>query len=182
MATNEVAHGPVSRRVAENVKRLREGLGWSLARLSQELGDRGRPILSTGLHRLEQGRRRIDADDLVALAAVLDVSPITLLMPFTAEGTVELTDSLTAEALVAWDWMRAARPLVLPVDDREESVHQAVRFQMRALPMGARAMPKLLTGFFSENEDRREDLSPLDWDSHGDRREGDGDGVDQETP
>jgi transcriptional regulator with XRE-family HTH domain len=168
--------------VAENVKRLREGLGWSLARLSQQLGDIGRPILSTGLHRLEQGRRRIDADDLVALAAALDVSPITLLMPFTANGTVELTDSLEAEALVAWDWMRAARPLVLPADDREESVHQAVRFQMRALPMGARAMPKLLTGFFADNEDRGEDLSPLNWDSHLDRREEASHGEHRETP
>src|SRR5688572_416451 len=109
MATNEVQHGPVSRVVVSNVRRLREAKGWSYPKLSEEMARVGRPILATGLHRLENGKRRVDADDLVALAMALEVSPVTLLMPFTAQGSVELTDTISADALDAWDWSRGLR-------------------------------------------------------------------------
>lgn len=177
MATNEVPRGPISAHVVENVKRLRAGRRWSLTELSEEMTRVGRPILSTGLHRLEQGKRRIDADDLVALAAALDVSPITLLMPYTAHGTVKLTESLETEALAAWDWMRGVRPLDLP-EEREEAMIRAVAFQARALPMGARALDVHLTGFFGKNE-RRPEEAPLDWDGYEERRSS---GEHRETP
>lgn len=170
MATNEVPRGPVSGYVVENIKRLREGRGWSFPRLSEELAKTGRPILPTGLHRLEKGKRRVDADDLVALAAALDVSPITLLMPFTAKGDVQLTDRIKANALAAWDWMRGTRPLDLP-EEREEAVIRAVAFQGRALPMGARALDAQLTGFYARNE-KRPEQPPLDWDAHEEGRHG----------
>lgn len=170
MATNEVPRGPVSGYVVENVKRLRADRRWSLAEMSEKMKEVGRPMLSSGLHRLEQGKRRIDADDLVALAAALDVSPISLLMPFTAQGEVQLTETLQAEALAAWDWMRATRPLELPAE-REEAVIKAVAFQGRALPSGARALDTQLTGFYAKNE-KRSDKEPLDWDAHEERRNG----------
>lgn len=163
MVTNEIPRGPIGAYVVENVKRLREGKDWSYPRLSKELKVVGRSILPTGLHRLENGKRRVDADDLVALAAALDVSPITLLMPFTSRGEVKLTDKIEVEALAAWDWMRGTRPLDLP-DEREEAVIRAVAFQGRALPMGARALDTQLTGFFAEIE-RRPDGPSLDWDT-----------------
>jgi transcriptional regulator with XRE-family HTH domain len=143
MAANEVAHGPVSRRVVENVQRLRRARGWSLERLSQELGRVGRPILSTGLNRLEQGRRRIDADDLVALAVVLDVSPLTLMLPFEATGVVQVTKDLEAEALTAWSWMRGVSPLVSPADE-DDSQFAVIDFQRRSLPPGVR--PRISPG------------------------------------
>jgi transcriptional regulator with XRE-family HTH domain len=170
MATNEVPRGPISVHVVENVKRLRTGRRWSLAELSEEMTRVGRPIRSTGLHRLEQGKRRIDADDLVGLAAALDVSPITLLMPYTAHGTVKLTESVELDALAAWDWMRGVRPIDLP-EEREEAVIRAVAFQGRALPMGARGLDAQLTGFYAKNE-RRPEESPLDWDAHEERHHG----------
>jgi transcriptional regulator with XRE-family HTH domain len=129
VATNEVAHGPVSRRVVENVKALRDQLGWSLARLSQELERVGRPILATGLHRLEQGKRRIDADDLVGLALALRVTPARLLLPAEPVDAVLLTEQRSVSWQEAWRWVSGEQPLLeggpIPLPDRR--VEQFIR-------------------------------------------------------
>jgi transcriptional regulator with XRE-family HTH domain len=52
----------------------------SYAELSRLTGQAGRPIATLGLARLEQGSRRIDVDDLFAIATALAVSPLSLLM------------------------------------------------------------------------------------------------------
>lgn len=176
MATNEVPRGPISGYVVENVKRLRAQQRWSFAEFSEQMKRVGRPMLGSGLHRLEQGKRRIDVDDIVALAAALDVSPISLLMPFTSTGEVDLTEEIQVEALAAWDWMRGTRPLDLP-DDREEAMIRAVAFQGRALPSGARSLDPSLTAFHASIEDRPKGPA-LDWDAHEERRRGEH----QETP
>ncbi|HWF68191.1 MAG TPA: helix-turn-helix transcriptional regulator [Mycobacterium sp.] len=46
-----------------------------------KLGEVGRPLGHSAVDQIEKGTRRVDVDDLVALALALDVSPITLLMP-----------------------------------------------------------------------------------------------------
>jgi len=168
MAANEVVPGSITRHVIDNVKRIRTGHNWSQATLAARLTEVGRPIRATGLHRLETGKRRIDVDDLVGLAAALEVSPITLLMPFTAKGTVDVTAKIQAEALAAWDWMRGIRPLQLP-KEREEAVIQAVAFQGRSIPIGARALDPQLTAYYSQFEARPADGAPLDWDAHEER-------------
>lgn len=154
----------------ENVKRLRSSADWSLAQLSDRLAKVGRPIRATGLHRLENGKRRIDVDDLVALALAFNVSPITLLMPFTARGQVQLTETTEADALAAWDWMRGSRPLELP-EEGEEAMIRAVAFQGRALPMGARALDAQLTGYYTRTEARSGSATP-DWDRYEERHGG----------
>ncbi|MGV0578105.1 helix-turn-helix transcriptional regulator [Mycolicibacterium elephantis] len=64
-----------------NVKRLRESLNLGLRALSSRLADTGRPLTHTALDKIERGTRRVDVDDLMALAVALEVSPATLLMP-----------------------------------------------------------------------------------------------------
>jgi hypothetical protein len=51
----------------------------------------GRPILPSGLSKIEQGQRAVDVDDLVALAIALQVNPNALLLP---AGIPELTDNI----------------------------------------------------------------------------------------
>jgi transcriptional regulator with XRE-family HTH domain len=119
--------------VVANVKRLRSNRGWSLAELSNRLREVGRPIRATGLHRLEAEKRRVDVDDLVTLALALDVSPITLLMPFTAEGQVALTATTENAAQASWHWMQGSRPLSLP-EDPAEAPYEIASFQRRSLP------------------------------------------------
>ena len=73
--------GPVGRAAIANVEQLRAERGLSLRDLSARLAEAGRPIGDTVLHRQSQGKRRIDADDLVAFARVLGVAPARLLAP-----------------------------------------------------------------------------------------------------
>jgi len=86
--------GPVGLRVADNLARLREQRGLSLTQLARRLAAAGRPIPVLGLRRLEELKRRVDVDDLVAFAAVFDVPAERLLseklsLTWTIEGEVE---------------------------------------------------------------------------------------------
>lgn len=98
--------------VRANVRRLRETRNLGYAELARRLKATGRGIPELGLRRIEEGERRVDADDLMALAVVLDVSPITLLMPPTTDA-----DETTATAvgpviaLRLWQWLAAEMPL-----------------------------------------------------------------------
>lgn len=73
--------GPTGELVKTNVRRIREARGLTYAELSRRLERRGNPIAPLGLTRIETGFRRVDVDDLMALAHALDVNPTTLLLP-----------------------------------------------------------------------------------------------------
>ncbi|WP_284437150.1 hypothetical protein [Streptomyces sp. TUS-ST3] len=70
--------GSVGQRVAKEVARLRGRT--TVRELSARLSKLGRPILPSGITKIEQGTRRVDADDLVALAVALEVTPTRLLL------------------------------------------------------------------------------------------------------
>jgi transcriptional regulator with XRE-family HTH domain len=80
MGTRKVEQGEVGHVVAAQVRLLREEKRLSLQALSRRLKALGRPILPSGLSKIEQGDRRVDVDDLVALAAALETVPSMLLM------------------------------------------------------------------------------------------------------
>lgn len=61
------------------VARAREARGWDQQELTKRLSAAGRPMSQPIVSRVEAGSRRVDVDDLVALAAVLDVSVLALL-------------------------------------------------------------------------------------------------------
>lgn len=80
--------------------------------LSARLTQLKREIPTWGLRKIESGGRRVDADDLVALAVALGVSPITLLMPHDQDRdqkTSSVGIKMSAGAL--WDWLRAKRQI-----------------------------------------------------------------------
>ncbi|WP_158714359.1 helix-turn-helix domain-containing protein, partial [Kitasatospora aureofaciens] len=73
--------------------------------LSERVGALGRSIPPLGISRIEAGTRRIDTDDLVALALALNVSPLTLLLPDAwDEEQVRLTASVRLSTRTAWLW------------------------------------------------------------------------------
>lgn len=47
--------------------------------LAERLAELGRPILPSGISKMEHGQRRVDADELIALASAFGVSPNRLL-------------------------------------------------------------------------------------------------------
>lgn len=86
-----IEFGPAGRAVAANVRRLRIARGMSLRGLAEALEAEGRHLGQDALGKIENGAqgcgggarnvRRVDVDDLAALAVVLDVSPWVLLLP-----------------------------------------------------------------------------------------------------
>jgi transcriptional regulator with XRE-family HTH domain len=116
--------GPTGVLAAARVRELREARGLSYAELSARLTAAGRPIPPLGLRRIESQDRRIDADDLVALAAVLGVNPSALLLPLRSHGQVEITGVGGVDAARAWSWMDGGGPLG-DDEDGADGVHFA---------------------------------------------------------
>lgn len=81
MAGQKIELGPTGRTVAENVKRVRDGRSLNYADLSRKLVQLGRAISPLAVRRIEDGSRRVDVDDLMALAVALGVPPNSLLLP-----------------------------------------------------------------------------------------------------
>lgn len=117
MATRRVERGPVNERVARNIKALRERRGWTLQELSDRLTALGRPILATGIKKIEHGGelgRRVDVDDLVGLALALQVTPSTLLVGLDGgEEQIALTGTVSATSRQAWEWATSVAPRVI---------------------------------------------------------------------
>ena len=116
--------GPTGETVRHNVKRLREEQHLSYAEVSRRLDEVERPIATLGLSRIEAGERRVDADDLMALAVVLGVTPATLLLPDHDDDVEEeatATGPATAAALWAWaerwDPLPSQQPTTAEVPD-----------------------------------------------------------------
>ena len=106
MATRrKIDKGPSSLRVAANMKRLRLARGLKLDDLAERMSELGRPILKSGLARIETGERRVDVDDLMALAIALETNTNGLLLdPESDSEPVQLTEAHTAQREAAWHW------------------------------------------------------------------------------
>jgi transcriptional regulator with XRE-family HTH domain len=79
MGTRRIELGPVGHAVRANVSRLRELQGLTLQEVSDRLARFGRPIVPSGISKIESGFRRVDVDDLVGLAAALGTTTDRLL-------------------------------------------------------------------------------------------------------
>ena len=80
MAGKPKEYGAASQRVARNVRRIRQHRDMTAAALSARLAEIGHPIVDTGILKIEHGDRRVDVDDLMALAEALGVEPAALLL------------------------------------------------------------------------------------------------------
>jgi transcriptional regulator with XRE-family HTH domain len=85
MATRALELGPIGQHVADSVARIRRGKGLEQSDLAELVTGTGRPMSASILSKIEAGRRRIDVDDLVALATALDVNPAMLLLSRSVE-------------------------------------------------------------------------------------------------
>jgi transcriptional regulator with XRE-family HTH domain len=105
MGTRRIEQGPTAQRVAQNIKQIREDRRLSLEDVSRRVADLGRPMLVSGLWKIEAGERRADADDLVALALALDTTPNRLLLAADASRQrIGLTPKSEATTATAWRW------------------------------------------------------------------------------
>ena len=73
--------GETSRNVIANIERLLKVSGLSQRGLARALYAVGRPIPAPGIAGILKGERRVDVDELVALAKVLGTTPGALVLP-----------------------------------------------------------------------------------------------------
>jgi hypothetical protein len=111
MAGKKSDLGPTGIDLSHTVRRLRGELTYN--ELSRRLTDIGRDIPPLGLRRIEAGTRRVDVDDLMALAVVLGVSPIALLTPPSSSAQTMVTGTATGKhrADMFRSWLRDVDPL-----------------------------------------------------------------------
>lgn len=122
MATRRVELGPTGHTVRENVARYRRALGLTLRDVAERLSEAGRPLAHTSVSDIENGSRRVDVDDLLALAFVLEVNPHALLMPPLdvkdgKPGVATVTGLGEVDGESLWEWADGARPLHNPDED-----------------------------------------------------------------
>ncbi|MFE7516120.1 helix-turn-helix domain-containing protein [Streptomyces sp. NPDC057540] len=79
MAARPLEIGEAGAHVAAAVLAQRQQRGWDQRRLAERVSQTGRPMSLSVLGKVEAGARRVDVDDLVALAVALDVAPAQLL-------------------------------------------------------------------------------------------------------
>lgn len=121
MAAKKIEIGESGRSVALNVTIRRATAGLAVAELAEKVTAAGRHLTRQALSEIEAGRRRVDADDLAALALALETSPAALLMPRAdhAEDVVSRTGA-RMPAHVVWAWLSAQAPREVP-DDPDEA-------------------------------------------------------------
>lgn len=130
--------GPTGQAVAANVERLVEEQNLTYAALARRLRDINRPIPELGLRKIVSQTRRVDSDDLVALAVAFGVSPVSLLMPDlrTADrfDQVEFTGlQFAVRAEVGWLWL-TAQDLPTPDSQPAGSAAKFFAFLERSCP------------------------------------------------
>jgi transcriptional regulator with XRE-family HTH domain len=111
MAGKEMQMGPMSRTVAANVKRLRDGKNWNFKELSEQVKQVANwDISAVAVRRIEDEERRVSPDDLAALALALGVSPMALMLPTEASQIVPDGEVYTAKTI--WDWAAGNRAIM----------------------------------------------------------------------
>ncbi len=101
---------PLGEVLAANLRRIRDHRRLTVRALSGLLGGLGRPMLPSGLTKIEQRGRQVSVEDLVALALALNVSPTYLLTPPEGEW-VQLTPTERASAFHLDGWLSGGFPL-----------------------------------------------------------------------
>lgn len=91
MAARAIEIGEAGGHVAAAVAARRQRLGWDQAHLAAQVTAEGRPMSASVLGKVEAGTRRVDVDDLVALAAALGV-PAARLLPAGADDVQVAAD------------------------------------------------------------------------------------------
>jgi transcriptional regulator with XRE-family HTH domain len=120
MAGHAKEPGPTSVRTAANLRQIRQERGVSYAELARRLRTLLHPILDTGIMKIEKGDRRVDVDDLVALALALGVTPNRLILPGVTPADMisgyALTPAVAGNPVALWQWAQGERHPGIPAE------------------------------------------------------------------
>lgn len=139
-STKKLRLGPAGRQVALNLRDLRKERGRvSVYDLAKQLEAIGWPIQPSGLTRIEREERRVDVDDLVALAVALGVNPSALLFPRRIDDgeEIDLTPAVSAKPWLAWAWADGQIPLPGEGDPKGSAESRdLLEFELHSRPHG----------------------------------------------
>ena len=89
--------------VAQNIRQVRQSIGMDLRTLSEKLTEAGRKLSVSGVSKVELGDRRVDVDDLTAIAYALGTTPAALLAPPAGDSAFTgVPAGHTTEEVQAW--------------------------------------------------------------------------------
>lgn len=136
MAGKKIEMSATGRTVAKNITRYRKSKGMTYTELSKRLAAAGRDVSPLAVRRIEEQGRRVDVDDLIAIAAALGERPNTLLFPDVDESSsqCEVTGVGALDASLLWDWLQGLD--ILPSAGKEEQ-----RFQRRNIQFDLSSIP-----------------------------------------
>lgn len=100
----------MTKHIAAQVKRLREAQRMPITQLSERMGELGKPIARLGISDLEKGKRKVDVDELVALAKALGVPPLLLILPVGSEPETEVLPGIVRDTWDAAQWFTGEAP------------------------------------------------------------------------
>lgn len=149
---------PVGDVLARRLREARGARNWTQQELAAELERLGAPMDRTTIAKIEKGQRQARVEELIALAAALDVAPVHLFLPIEDDGLVALTPKLEVDVEKAWRWARGRQPLdpanirtysfqhpgdigvINPEASPEEKAAALAEFEERLLDMGVRVV------------------------------------------
>jgi hypothetical protein len=118
MVSEEARVGPAGEVLAANIRRVRTARRIGFAELFRSLSKIGRPIPELGLRRIERGERRVDYDDLLALAYVLKIAPVDLMVSNEAHSEpYPVTPKRHYKSESVRDWVSGQDIRLEPVQD-----------------------------------------------------------------
>jgi transcriptional regulator with XRE-family HTH domain len=108
-----------SQTFARQLRETRERKGWTQQDLAGQLWVQlGESMDQATVARIEQMRKKnVSLNDVLMLAAALDVAPVHLVVPRNSDDEVQLGDKLRAPARLIRRWFRGERPLIGPEED-----------------------------------------------------------------
>lgn len=106
-------------RIARRLRDSRKAAGLTMAEVARGCADRGLPEFTEhSMKNLESGRKTsITVAEVVVLADVLGVPPVTLLFPLGSSATVEVLPGREASTWDALAWFTGESPLAEPAPD-----------------------------------------------------------------
>lgn len=118
---------------------LRQARNMSRKDLARRCAEAGAPVFTEMvITRLENGQRRVNLDDVYALAYVLGVSPLAMYTPASGDADVALTATVTAPAASVYEWTVGERPAPTS-GDVNQTARQAARLRLyQSIPYASR--------------------------------------------
>ena len=98
--------------MARNVAEVRRQRDLSVRELSVALAAIGVNLIASAISKVENGQRRLTAEELAAFAVVLQVAPARLMLPAADDGDlVQLAPEVAVPWQDAWRWATGDAPL-----------------------------------------------------------------------